>query len=93
MCLGTLQAPEAVEPLAELLDRSVSAGVRAASAQALGEIGDERAVPALASALADESWEVIGGEHFYRVRRRAEEALQKIGTLDARRALRRGSDA
>lgn len=53
--LGQLKAPEALEPLIEVMKTSGNNGVRADAAEALGEIGDPRAFDALHEALGDET--------------------------------------
>src|ERR1043166_4745896 len=47
--LGTLKATNALEPLLELLQSNTSSNVRGVIADALGELGDPRAAPALRS--------------------------------------------
>jgi HEAT repeat protein len=49
--LGRLKEPTATWPLVELLKTATDGNVRGAAAQALGEIGDARAVPALIDLL------------------------------------------
>jgi HEAT repeat protein len=78
---------KAVPALIGLLQRATAPWLRASVARALGEIGDERAVPVLTELLgAAPSVEPALGDD--PVARCAREALQRIGTLDARRALR-----
>ncbi|MEX2008583.1 MAG: HEAT repeat domain-containing protein, partial [Dongiaceae bacterium] len=63
LSLGVRQEPAAVEPLLRLLDRPEdSPGVRGPVYQALGRIGDARAVPALLGALDAEDREELRAE-------------------------------
>lgn len=55
--LGMLRAPEAVEPLTELLDRS-EFRVRLNAVRALGQIGDHGTADAIAHLAKDPAWEV-----------------------------------
>jgi len=61
--LGNLRAPEAVEPLRQLLRESPSLAVKMACAWALGKIGDPCVIPDLVVLLWDENsslrWEAI----------------------------------
>src|SRR3990170_4045123 len=60
LSLGVRQEPAAVEPLLRLLDRpEESPGVRGPVYQALGRIGDARAVQALLGALDAEDREEL----------------------------------
>jgi HEAT repeat protein len=55
--LGMLRAPEAVEPLTDLLDRS-DFRVRLNAVRALGQIGDHGTADAIARLAKDPAWEV-----------------------------------
>ncbi|MEX0754722.1 MAG: HEAT repeat domain-containing protein [Actinomycetota bacterium] len=68
--------PEAVEPLIEFLDRPDQDNWYMA-ARALGEIGDDRAVPALTRLYVRDASRVMGAPHFA-----AGEALRRIGKAD-----------
>ena len=50
--IGETRQPSAVQPLVELLTTEKEASVRAAAVGALGQIGDESAVPALTHVLS-----------------------------------------
>lgn len=67
--LGKLADPEAMTPLIQFLLRDRSAEVRAACAQALGELGEAGAKPALRAAQKDES---------PRVQKQATAALKRL---------------
>jgi HEAT repeat protein len=69
--------PQAVPPLIQALGDGWDA-VRAAAAEALGNLGDPQAIPALIKAL---------GDYWYDVRRAAAEALGKLGDPQAIPAL------
>jgi HEAT repeat protein len=51
--LGKSRSPEAYEPLLKLLQKDKDIGVRRTAAQALGVLGDRRAIPHLAKYLED----------------------------------------
>lgn len=72
--LGTLQAKEAFEPIYELAtDESIEPFITKKAIEALGEIGDARAVPGLIKAMVKER----KGTSFYR---EASYALYKVGS-------------
>lgn len=77
--LATAGTSKGVEPLAEVLKQDPDASVREAAARALGNLGDIRATPALAGALAETNMMIRGV---------AVVSLRKIGGEDASRALR-----
>lgn len=77
--LGRLKEHRAVGPLLELIERSTDLGALEEGAEALGEIADPAAVPALAR---------LAATSYLSVRVRAVEALGRIGDADARLALR-----
>ncbi|HET7559995.1 MAG TPA: tRNA epoxyqueuosine(34) reductase QueG [Limnochordia bacterium] len=62
IALGNIKDPRAVEPLGERLQQDANAGVRAAAAWALGEIGGERAQAALAAAQSEEADDAVRTE-------------------------------
>ena len=68
--LGKLKARDGVDDLVRLLYESEIAGVRQFAAQALGEIGDQRATTPLINALGDPKG---------RVQRAAADALGRLG--------------
>ena len=74
--LGTLKATEAIEPLIVALEAE---DYREMAAAALGEIGDPRAVPALAALLEPEPPLWVGNATVV--------ALDAIGTAEARQAV------
>lgn len=76
--LGQSGAAEAVQPLAELLEREEWKMVRLTAVEALGRLGDPRGVPALVEALQDLDRDV---------RQAAAEALGKIGDPQAAKPL------
>lgn len=59
--LGNIRGEDVLEPLLRALAGDSAAEVRAAAAQALGRVGDVRAVETLIAALADEAPEVRTG--------------------------------
>lgn len=78
--------PKAVSPLMNRLARNPdSMDVTAAAATALGQIGDRRAVPALAAVLLDNGRPLPA-------RLAAAEALAMLGGDEARRAMRLALD-
>jgi len=72
--LGRRREESAVEPLIRVLETRDEPGVMASAAEALGEIGDPRAVPVLAGLLEGS---------YLEVRVKAVEALGKIGSAEA----------
>ncbi len=77
--LGELKAAEAVEPLLALINRSEEPGALEGAVEALGKIGDRRAVPALSRLIRSS---------YLSVRLKAVDALQQIGGRAALAALR-----
>jgi HEAT repeat protein len=75
-----LHEPRAVEPLCALLDSATDAAILKQAARGLGALGDQRAVPALARLLADESRAFVA-------RQAAAEALGLLGGDEAWQAL------
>jgi len=76
--LGRRREGSAVEPLIRVLETRDEPGVMASAAEALGEIGDPRAVPVLTRLLEGS---------YLEVRLKAVEALGKIGTAEALRCV------
>lgn len=87
--LGAVRAVEAVPSLCYLLgrepDRGLGGQVKTAAARALGEIGAPEAVPGLAELLHGGG--LLSGWSLEPARMAAAEALARIGTAEARRAL------
>ena len=81
-----LREPRAVKPLIDLVDSRPDAHVLKLAVQALGHLGDERAVPALVDLLEDPSAVVVA-------RLAAVDALHQIGGETAERALRQALES
>lgn len=72
--IGQIQDDEAVAPLLEILDESHDLEIRLATIEALGELGNPEAEPALSRLLATDEW---------RIRAKAATALGGLGDPDA----------
>ncbi len=72
--LGKSRSPEAYEPLLRLLKKDEDTGVRRTAAEALGLLGDRRAIPELAKYLEDGTFNL----HWWCAR-----GLAKLGGADA----------
>lgn len=77
VALEALENLKAVEPLIDILnDRGQNQHLRAIAAEALGRIGDVRAVGPLTASLDDPSFALFGGMLVRRAARKALEALR-----------------
>lgn len=80
--LGLLGDKTAVEPLAKLADRAKDAYVKVEAINALGKLGDPKAVPTLVSIAVDESQETY-------INKKAVQALGDIGDPGALPAIKK----
>lgn len=80
LVLGRRREGSAVEPLIMVLESRDEVGVMASAAEALGEIGDPKAVPALARLLV---------RSYLEVRLKAVQALAKIGSEESMKVIER----
>jgi len=76
--LGRRREKSAVEPLIKAIESRGEEGIMSSAVEALGEIGDPRAIPTLTKLLEGS---------YLKVRLKAIEALEKIGSDDAQRQI------
>lgn len=77
--VGAFKAAKALDPLMALLADDPEWSVRASAAEALGRLGDPRAIGVLTQALRDDG----GSGNDYEVRDKAREALALLGVIVA----------